>query len=69
MKALKKSIEGFKGIKTSTIANSKILQGLMSKYEELNLKAYSDNDDEAFVFNSPHTTTPMREQMDNMIDS
>ena len=46
MKALKKAIEGFKIIKTSTISNYKILENLIAKYEDLNLKAYNENDED-----------------------
>ena len=58
---MKKAIEGFKNIKTTTIANSKILQGLMNKYEELNLKQYNEGDDDKLVFNNPNVTTPIKD--------
>ena len=58
---MKKAIEGFKNIKTTTIANSKILQGLMNKYEELNLKQYNESDDDKLVFNNPNVTTPIKD--------
>lgn len=66
---MKKAIEGFRAIKTSTIANSKILQGLLNKYEELNLKQYNESNDEGYVFNNPAANPAIKDQMDVMIDN
>jgi FixJ family two-component response regulator len=43
LKIMKKTIENFRGIKTSGIANNKILLNLLEKYEELNMNCYTEN--------------------------
>ena len=61
MKLLKKNINTYRGVKISTIANVKILQGLITKYEELNLKNYTEQDEDAYVFNNPHSPTQIKD--------
>jgi hypothetical protein len=41
----------------------------MNKYEELNLKQYTESDEDKLVFNNPNTSTPIKDQMDHMIDN
>ena len=69
MKTLKKAIEGFRQVKTSTIASYKVFQTLVNKYEDLNLRAYVDGEEENLVFNNPSASTPIKEQMDHMVDN
>ena len=69
MKTLKKNLNTYRSVKVSTISNVKILQGLFTKYEELNLKNYTDQDEESFVFNNPHSPTPIKDQMEHMADN
>ena len=69
MKALKKNINQYRSVKISTISNVKILQGLITKYEDLNLKNYTEGDEDAYVFNNPHSPIPVKDQMDHMADN
>ena len=69
MKALKKNLAQYRTVKLSTISSNKILLGLVTKYEELNLKTYNEGDDDAFVFNNPHAPHPIKDQMDHMTDN
>ena len=61
MKALKKNLNQYRAVKIQTIASNKTLLGLVTKYEELNLKTYNEGDDDAFVFNNPHAPSPVRD--------
>ena len=49
LKAMKKSIESFKAIKTNQIGSYKILVNLFDKYEELNLSTYTENNTKRLV--------------------
>lgn len=35
----------------------------------MNLKAYCENEEDSLVFNNPNTTTPVKEQMEHMIEN
>ena len=69
MKTLKKNINQYRGVKISTISNIKILEGLVTKYEELNLKNYNESDEDAYVFNNPHSPQPLKDQMEHMANN
>lgn len=47
----------------------KIMQQLVTKYEELNIKTYAELDEDAFVFNNPHSPTPIKDEMEKMTDN
>ena len=69
MKGMKKALAQYKGTRVSTIANQKILQTLITKYEDLNLKSYQDGDEDTYVFNNPHSPNQIKDQMEHMVDN
>jgi hypothetical protein len=46
---MKKTLENFRGLKSSAIANNKILVNLLDKYEELNLTTYVEGKSDKLV--------------------
>ena len=69
MKSLKKNLGQYRAVKVSNISSNKILLGLITKYEELNLKNYNEGDEDAYVFNNPHAPSPIKDQLEHMADN
>lgn len=53
MKTLKKQLSGFRDTKAQSIANSRVLMGLLDKYEDLNMNCYTENCPDRLVLNNP----------------
>lgn len=51
------------------MVNSKIFSNLVAKYEELNLKAYVDNDEDKLVYLGTNGTQTLKEQMETVVDN
>ena len=49
LKVMKKTLENFRGLKSSAIANNKLLVNLLDKYEELNLTTYVEGKNDKLV--------------------
>lgn len=68
MKILKKAIQGFRNVKTTNIANVKIFQTLIGKYEDLNLSTYLNHNEKNLVFANPDYNR-LSTQMEHMIEN
>lgn len=68
MKVLKRAISQFRSTKTANIANYKIFQTLLGRYEELNLSTYEQHDPTRLIFGNPEYSR-LTNQMDHMIDN
>ena len=53
LKAMKKTIENFKSIKNTSIANYKLFFNLLDKHEELNLTVYMEHNTDKLVLGGP----------------
>jgi hypothetical protein len=65
---MKKTIETFKGIKTTAIANNKVLVNLLDKYEELNMNNYSEGKSDNLVLGDA-SNRELKDQMDHLIEN
>ena len=65
---MKKTIESFKGVKNSSIANYRLFFNLIDKYEELNLNVYMEGNAEHLVMNGTGKAE-YKEGVDQMIDT
>ena len=68
MKTLKKNLKNYRSVKTSSIANYKMLSSLLNKYEELNLKTYLGGETDNLMFANP-SKPELKEKMENMVDN
>jgi hypothetical protein len=53
MKAMKKSLSGFRDVRMQSIANNRVLMTLLDKYEDLNITCYTDGNQDRLVLNNP----------------
>jgi chemotaxis protein histidine kinase CheA len=68
MKAMKKSLSGFRDNRMQSIANNRVLMTLLDKYEDLNITCYTDGNTERLVLNNPEQKQ-LKEQMEHMVDN
>lgn len=68
LKALKKVLSNFRETKSQVISNSKVLQGLLDKYEDLNMNCYTEGVTEKLVLNNPDNKQ-LKDQMEHMIEN
>jgi flagellar hook-basal body complex protein FliE len=68
MKGMKKSLSGFRDVRMQSIANNRVLQTLLDKYEDLNVNCYTDSNAERLVLNNPESKD-LKEQMEHMVDN
>ena len=66
LKAMKKSIANFRATKSAQITNYKVLYGILDKYEELNMTAYSPS---KTVISDSECKDVIKDQMNHMIDN
>lgn len=67
LKVMKKTIENFKNIKNSAIANYKLFFNVLDKYEEINFNMYVEKNEELMVLGGPQKVE-LKEQSDGLID-
>ena len=68
MKGLKKTLANFRDVKTQSIANNRVLMGLLDKYEDLNMNCYTENSADKMVLNNPDQKQ-LKDQMEHMVDN
>lgn len=68
LKAFKKSLSNFRETKTQSIANSRVLCGLLDKYEDLNMNCYTENSPDKMVLNNPEYKQ-LKDSMEHMVDN
>jgi len=68
LKGLKKTLGNFRDVKTQSIANNRVLMGLLDKYEDLNMNCYTENSAEKMVLNNPDQKQ-LKDQMEHMVDN
>jgi hypothetical protein len=68
LKQMKKQIEQYQGVKTTSIANHKGLYNILFNYESLNLNVYVEHDSGKQVLNSEENRQKFKDQMDTMIN-
>ena len=68
MKAMKKSLSNFRDVRMQSIANNRVLNTLLDKYEDLNITCYTDNNPDKLVLNNPEHKQ-LKEQMEHMVDN
>lgn len=54
--------------KAQSIMNSRMLMGLLDKYEDVNMNCYTENSPDKLVLNNPENKQ-LKDQMDHMIDN
>jgi hypothetical protein len=68
IKQLKKIVETNLVVKRQGIGHSKVLLHLLEKYEDLNMRAYTDNNMQRLVF-LKDASTDLKVQMDHMVEN
>lgn len=68
MKTMKKSLSNFRDVRMQSIANNRVLNTLLDKYEDLNINCYTENNPDKLVLNNPEQKQ-LKEQMEHMVDN
>lgn len=69
LKAMKKVIENFKGLKNTALANNKVLVNMLDKYEELNMASYTQNNPDYMVIRGENKNGDLKVQIDSLLEN